>query len=133
MRAFVFTTALFLATPALAQTPTGDAAAGEAVFRQQCRACHQIGENARNGVGPHLNGIFGRRAGSIEGFRYSNAYRTPPTNEKTWSEENFRVYIRNPREVTPGTNMAYAGLRNEDQITNMIAYLRSFNAAGARQ
>jgi cytochrome c len=122
------------AAPALAQSaPAGDAAAGETLFRQQCRACHQIGDAARNGVGPQLNGVFGRRAGTIEGFRYSNAYRQPPTSEKTWDEANFRVYIRNPREVTPGTNMAYAGLRNEDQITNLIAYLRQFNAQGQRQ
>lgn len=135
MRRFAFAvTFVLLGAPVLAQgAPSGDATAGEAIFRQQCRACHQIGDNARNGVGPQLNGVFGRRAGTVEGFRYSNAYRSPPTSEKTWSEENFRVYIRNPREVTPGTNMVYAGLRNEDQITNLIAYLRQFNAQGQRQ
>lgn len=104
---------------------------GEAVFRSQCMACHRIGPNAANGVGPQLNGVFGRRAGSLPNFNYSQAYRSPPTSEKTWDEENFRVYIRNPREVTPGTRMVYAGLRNEEQITQLIAYLKSFDANGA--
>lgn len=106
----------------------GDAAAGERIFAQ-CRACHQVGPTARVGVGPPLNGIFGRKAGSFPNFNYSPAYRTL---DKTWDEANFRVYIRNPREVTPGTRMVFNGLRDETQITNLIAYLRQFNAEGQR-
>jgi cytochrome c len=98
----------------------------------QCRACHQVGETARNGVGPILNGIFGRRAGTREGFNYSQAYRTAPTSEKTWDEENFRVYIRNPMQVTPGTRMVFAGVRDEAQIDQLIAFLKSYRADGTR-
>jgi cytochrome c len=122
------------ASPAFAQSApapaagAADPAAGERVFAQ-CRACHQLGPTARNGVGPQLNGIFGRKAGSVAGFNYSPAYQAL---NKVWDEDNFRVYIRNPREVTPGTRMVFNGLRDETQITNLIAYLKQFNAEGVR-
>jgi cytochrome c len=118
------------ASPALAQS-AGDAAAGERVFAQ-CRACHQVGETARNGVGPNLNGLFGRKAGSVEGFNYSPAFKTPAVAEKVWSPENFAVYIRNPREVTPGTRMVFPGIRSDNQIADLTAYLRQFGADGKR-
>lgn len=111
-----------LASPAVA----GDPAAGQRVFAQ-CRACHQVGETARNAVGPQLNGLFGREAGSVEGYTYSAAF---DALEKVWDHENFAVYIRNPRQVTPGTKMVYAGLRNDKQIEDLIAYLDQFNADG---
>lgn len=103
-----------------------DAAAGQRVFNQ-CRACHGVGENARNGVGPNLNGLFGREAGSVEGYSYSDAYKDLV---KVWDHENFAVYIQDPRAVTPGTKMTYAGLRNEQQIADLTAYLDQFNADG---
>jgi cytochrome c len=118
-----------LASAAAAQAPAGPAA--PPVFAQ-CRACHQVGESARNAVGPHLNGLFGRRAGSVPGFNYSPVYRAPPTSEKVWDEDNFRAYIRNPREVTPGTRMLYAGLRDEALIDQLVAYLRTFDENGRR-
>ena len=116
--------------PAFAQDAP-DPAAGERVFAQ-CRACHQVGETARNTVGPQLNGLFGRKAGSVAGFNYSPAYQRPEIVEKVWSEENFATYIRNPMAVTPGTRMVFAGLRNDQQIANLTAYLRQFDAAGKR-
>lgn len=107
-----------------------DAAAGERVFAQ-CRACHQVGETARIGVGPPLNGLFaGRKKGSFPNYQYSAAYQA--IKDQDWTEETFRVYIRNPREVTPGTKMVYAGLRDETQINNLIAYLKQFGADGKR-
>lgn len=111
-----------LASPAVA----GDPAAGQRVFAQ-CRACHQVGETARNAVGPQLNGLFGREAGSVEGYNYSAAF---DSLDKVWDHENFAVYIRNPRQVTPGTKMVFAGLRNDKQIEDIIAYLDQFNADG---
>jgi cytochrome c len=113
-----------------------DVAAGQTVFNQ-CRACHQVGETARNGVGPQLNGLFGRKAGSVENYNYSDAYKA--LGDKVWSEENFRVYIRNPREVTPGTKMVFAGIRGtdeattkaaEERITNLIAFLKQYGPDG---
>ena len=108
-----------------------DAAAGERVFAQ-CRACHQVGETARNGVGPQLNGLFGRTAGTAPGYNYSEAFKRPEVAAKVWSEENFTTYIRDPRQVTPGTRMVFAGLRQDAQISNLIAYLRQFDASGKR-
>jgi cytochrome c len=104
----------------------GDPEAGQRVFNQ-CRACHQVGETARNAVGPHLNGLFGREAGSVEGYNYSRAF---DGLDKVWDEENFAVYIRNPRQVTPGTKMVFAGLRNDQQIIDLTAYLAQFNEDG---
>jgi cytochrome c len=106
-----------------------DAAAGERVFNQ-CRACHQVGPTARNGVGPQLNGLFGRNKGSVQGYTYSAAYQN--IRDQVWSPENFTVYIKDPRGVTPGTKMVFAGLRDETQIANLIAYLRQFAADGTR-
>lgn len=134
---------LMTGMPVLAQTPPpapaspsaspsgGDAAAGERVFAQ-CRACHQVGETARNLVGPQLNGLFGRTAGSVAGYAYSAAFKTPEIAAKVWSEENFTTYIRNPRAVTPGTRMVFPGLRSDSQIENLIAYLKQFGADGKR-
>ncbi len=107
------------AFPAYAQ----DAAAGERVFAQ-CRACHQVGPNAKNGIGPILNGLFGREAGSVEGYNYSEANKN---SGLTWDEDTFREYIKNPRAKIPGTKMVYAGLRDEKRIEDLIAYLHQFD------
>jgi cytochrome c len=115
---------LLAAAPASAQ----DAAAGERVFLQ-CRACHQVGETARNGVGPVLNGLFGRKAGSVEGYNYSPANKN---SGLTWDEATFREYIKDPRAKIPGTKMVYAGLKNEKQIDDLVAYLKQFDATGKK-
>jgi cytochrome c len=113
-----------LAAPARAQ----DAAAGEKVFAQ-CRACHQIGETAKNFVGPLLNGLFGRKAGTIAGYSYSAA------NQKsgiTWDEATFAEYIKNPKAKIPGTKMIYAGLKDEKRILDLIAFLKQFDQNGKK-
>ncbi|MBP0444833.1 cytochrome c family protein [Roseomonas sp. SSH11] len=99
-----------------------DAEAGQRVFGQ-CRACHTVEAGGRNGVGPNLHGVFGRKAASVEGFRYSAAMRQKGEEGLTWTAENLRPYLANPRAVVPGTSMVYPGLRNEEQLTNLIAYL----------
>lgn len=103
-----------------------DATAGEKIFGQ-CRACHQVGRNAKNAVGPVLNGLFGRKSGTIEGYNYS------PANQNsgiTWDEDTFREYIKDPRAKIPGTKMVYAGLKDEKRIGDLIAYLKQFDASG---
>ena len=105
-----------------------DATAGEKVFNK-CRPCHQVGATAKNGVGPELNGLFGRKAGSVEGFNYSAAYRAL---DKVWDETNFATYIRDPKSVTPGTKMPFAGLKNDDEIANLTAFLKQFDASGKK-
>ncbi|TDR90048.1 cytochrome c [Enterovirga rhinocerotis] len=103
-----------------------DAAAGEVVFRQ-CRACHQVGPTARNLVGPVLNGLFGRKAGTVEGYSYSAANKN---SGLVWDEAVFRDYIRDPRGTIPGTKMIYAGLKDEQRIRDLIAFLKQFDGTG---
>lgn len=105
-----------------------DAAAGQRVFNQ-CRACHTVDQGGRNGVGPNLYGIFGRRAGSIEGFRYSAGMKTKAEAGLTWEEATLRAYIADPKAVVPGGSMSYVGLRNESQVNDLIAYLRQATGA----
>lgn len=106
-----------------------DAAAGQKVFAQ-CRACHQVGPTARNLVGPKLNGLFGREAGTIEGYNYTDANKKSGI---TWDEATFTDYIKNPREKIPGTKMVYAGLKDEQRIKDLIAYLKQFDAEGNKK
>ena len=106
-----------------------NAAAGEKVFAQ-CRACHQIGPKARNLVGPRLNGLFGRKSGTVEGYSYTDANKNSGI---TWNEAVFAEYIKNPRAKIPGTKMIYVGLKDEQRIKDLIAFLKQFNAAGEKK
>jgi cytochrome c len=115
-----------LMAPSLASAQ--DAEAGQRVFNQ-CRACHTVDQGGRNGVGPNLYGVFDRRAGAVEGFRYSAPMRAKAEEGLTWNEANLRAYIINPKAVVPAGSMAFAGLRNEQQLNDLIAYLR--RATGA--
>jgi len=110
--------------PARAQ----DAAAGEKVFAQ-CRACHQVGETAKNLVGPALNGVIGQKAGTHEGYSYSAAMKD---SGLVWNEATFAEYIQNPRAKVAGTKMIYAGLKDEKRIADLLAYLKQFDAAGKK-
>jgi len=106
--------------PAAAQ----DAEAGQKVFNQ-CRACHNIAEGGRNGVGPNLRGIVGRKAGSIEGFRYSANLREKAEAGLVWDEATLRSYIANPKAVLPNGSMSYPGLKNEQQLNDLLAFLKT--------
>lgn len=106
-----------------------DAAAGEKIFGV-CKACHQIGENAKNGVGPALNGVIGRKAGAVQGYNYSAASKD---SGLTWDEATFRDYIKDPRAKIPGTKMIYAGLKDEQKTNDLIAFLKQFDADGKRK
>ena len=110
--------------PASAQ----DAALGEKTFLK-CKACHQIGEGARNGVGPNLNGLIGRKSGSVEGDSYSEANKG---SGLTWDEDTFRDYIKNPKAKIPGTKMVFAGIAKDEEIDNLIAYFKTFAADGKK-
>lgn len=102
-----------------------DAAAGEKVFLQ-CRSCHQVGPTAKNQIGPVLNGLFGRAAGHVEGYTYSEANKKSGI---TWDEATFRDYIRDPKAKVPGTKMVYVGLKDEKRVGDLIAYLHTFDTA----
>ncbi|MGO8797724.1 MAG: c-type cytochrome [Roseiarcus sp.] len=105
-----------------------DAAAGEHVFIK-CRACHMIGEGARNMVGPSLNGIVGRPAGTFPGYSYSDANKS---SGFTWDEATLKEYLKNPRAKVPGTKMAFVGLSSQADIDNVIAYLKQFGPDGKK-
>ena len=106
-----------------------DAAAGEKVFGV-CKLCHQIGDNAKSGVGPVLNGVIGRKAGTVAGYSYSDANKNSGI---TWDEATFREYIKDPKAKVPGTKMAYAGLKDEQKINDLVAFLKQFDADGKKK
>lgn len=117
-------TAVVLSLPAA--TRAQDAAAGQKVFNQ-CRSCHLVGATAKNGVGPELNGLFGRTSGTVAGFNYSDANKNSGI---TWGEAVFAEYIRNPKAKIPATKMAFAGLKDDKQIADLTASLKQFDADG---
>lgn len=125
MKAWLPFLALILAPSAAAAQ---DAAAGEKVYLQ-CRACHQVGPTAKNAVGPLLNGLFGRKSGTIEGYSYTAANKESGI---TWDEATFAEYIRDPKARIPGTKMVYAGLKDDQRIRDLIAFLKQFDAKGAK-
>jgi cytochrome c len=106
-----------------------DLEAGEASFRK-CAPCHSIGEDATNKVGPVLNGIDGRKAGSVEGFSYSDANKNSGI---TWNEGVFKEYIRDPRAKVPGTKMIFAGIKSDKEVTDLWGYLKQFAANGSKK
>ena len=106
-----------------------DLAAGEQSFRK-CLPCHSVGEDARHKIGPVLNGLDGRKSGTIEGYNYSEANKKA---EIVWSEAAFKDYIQNPMAKVPGTKMAFAGIRNEKEIADLWGYLNQFKADGSKK
>ncbi|MGE0564243.1 MAG: cytochrome c family protein [Pseudolabrys sp.] len=125
--AFVFAAALALAGINAAQAQ--DLAEGEKSFRK-CMACHAVGEGAKNKVGPILNGLAGRKSGTIEGYNYSDANKNSGI---TWNEASFLDYIKDPRAKIPGTKMIFAGIKNETEAKNLWAYLNQFGADGKKK
>ncbi len=106
----------------------GDPEAGEGVFRR-CGACHAVGEDAQNRVGPELNQLFGRVPGSLEGFSYSPAMQEFGDTH-VWDAEMLHGYLQAPREVVPGTKMAFAGLRSDEDLVDLLAYLAQYDDDG---
>lgn len=104
------------ATPALSQ----EAAPGQKLFQQRCGACHQL-ETPRNGVGPHLLGVVGRTAGSVDGFRYSAALKGSAI---AWTAETLETFLSNPAAMVRGTRMAQR-FNNADERRAIIAFLRA--------
>jgi cytochrome c len=105
-----------------------DLEAGQRSFNK-CRACHQVGEDAKNLVGPQLNDLFNRTAGQIEGYTYSEA------NKKSgikWDDATFANYIKNPRAAVPGTKMAFGGISNEKEIGDLTAFLKQYDKDGKK-
>ena len=100
-------------------------AAGEKVFRQ-CKACHMVGEGAENRVGPPLNGVVERTAGAVDGFSYSSAMESMAADGLVWDDESLAAFLADPRGYVKGTSMGFAGLRSDDEIEAVTAYLSTF-------
>ena len=125
MRTKLFLAAL-LSTVALAgQSNAQDAAAGELVFAK-CKACHVASED-KNKVGPSLNGVIGRVAGTHEAFKYSAAMTDAGKGGLIWDEAKLTEYLHAPKAIVPGTKMSFAGLKDDGDIANVIAYLKQFS------
>jgi cytochrome c len=117
-----------LCSPAFAADPAN----GEQAFKA-CAACHAVGANAKNKIGPELNGIVGRKWGAVDGFSYSSDLTDGKTSGKTWDEATLDKYLENPKAVAPKGKMPYAGLKDATKRGDLIAYLKQFDASGNKK
>ena len=118
--------AVFCSTPALSADWFGDAEAGEDVF-SLCAGCHEVGPGARDRIGPHLNGIFGRPVASRKGFPYSESMQRAGVDGLVWTVEALDAYIENPRALVSKTRMSFDGLEDAQERADLMAYLRGFS------
>jgi cytochrome c len=114
--------------------PTGaalaqDVRAGEASFRK-CQPCHDISPDAKNKIGPKLNGLDGRKSGMTEDYNYTDANKNAGI---TWTAETFKEYINDPRTKVSGTKMIFPGIKNEKEAADLWAYLAQFKADGSKK
>lgn len=116
--------AMLLLGTATSAAQSASADNGQAVFRV-CRACHLVGDNARNAVGPQLNSIVGRPAGSVDGYAYSPNLKELGAGGLVWNEQNLDRYIENPKSVVPNGKMVFAGVKDGAERADLIAYLKS--------
>jgi len=117
-----------LASPVLAQS--ADVEAGKKVFNK-CRACHAIGPGATNKVGPELNGVVAEPVATAEGYSFSPALKKFAEANPNWTDALLTQWLTDPKKLVPGTKMAFPGLKKPEEITAVIAYLKSFDEAGA--
>jgi cytochrome c len=128
VRSAIVIAALVMSTGgAMAQ---GDVALGEQMFNDRCVSCHVVGEGVKSG--PDLNNLIGRPAASLEGFAYSDGMVEAAEAGVVWDIETLSKFITKPRSVVNGSNMAFTGLRNPDDVANVIAYLATFSPPPAQ-
>jgi cytochrome c len=120
--------AVLVAASAVEAAETADAERGAQLW-VQCRSCHDLGEGARNRVGPHLNGLFGRPAAGIEGYAYSEDMERAGADGLVWTAETIDHYIENPRSLVTGTRMAFRGIDEAEDRADLIAFLRRYSAS----
>ena len=127
MKKLILSTVIVLASLAIVPAALAqDAAAGKSSFNK-CLACHAIGEDAKNKVGPELNGLDGRKAGTVPDYNYSEANKSSGI---TWNEANFKEYIKDPKAKVPGTKMFFAGIKNEKEVNDLWAYISGYDKDG---
>ena len=103
-----------------------DLAAGATSFKK-CAPCHDVGPTAKNKVGPVLNGLDGRKSGSVAGYSYSDGNKGSGI---TWNDASFLEYVKDPKAKIPNTKMTFAGIKNEDEAKNLWAYLKQYDVDG---
>ena len=127
MKKLTLSTLFFIAASTAASSALAqDADAGKTSFNK-CLACHAVGEGAKNKVGPVLNGLEGRKSGTVEGYSYSEANKNSGI---VWNKETFLEYIKDPKAKIPGTKMVFAGIKKEDEANALGAYLAKFDKDG---
>ena len=127
MNKFSLGAAIVLAISATSSLASAqDVAAGKSSFNK-CLACHAIGENAKNKVGPELNGLDGRKSGTAEGYSYTDANKNSGI---TWGEAVFKEYIKDPKAKIPGTKMVFAGIKKDTEVNDLWAYVSQFDKDG---
>ncbi|MDJ0930496.1 c-type cytochrome [Breoghania sp.] len=119
--------ALAVTTLAAAPDAAPDSERGQIIF-QTCEGCHQVGEGARHGIGPHLDAFFGRCAGSLDAFKYSGAMHRYGEDGLVWNAETLDAYLARPQAMVPGTRMSYRGLTDAAKRADLIAYIASATA-----
>ncbi len=124
MKQLVMIAAALLASTALA--PAQDLTAGGTTYKK-CAPCHDVGPTAKNKVGPLLNGLDGRKSGTVGGYNYSEANKNSGI---VWSQASFLEYIKDPKAKIPGTKMVFSGIKNETEAQNLWAYLKQYDAVG---
>lgn len=107
------------ALPAWAQS--GEASRGQRVFNQQCRACHTLDKGGAQTAGPNLHGVFGRKAGTAEGYASSDAMKASGI---VWDDTTMAEYNRDPKGKVPGTKMVFNGVKQAGQLADLVAYLK---------
>ena len=125
--------ALGFAAGAASAQDIGDPAAGEKVFNK-CKACHAVGEGAKNKIGPELNGIVGEKPGSDRGgYKFSKPFQEWAADKPAWNAELLTTWLTDPRGTVKGTKMAFAGIKKPDELANVMAYIASFDKDGGKQ
>jgi cytochrome c len=127
MKTWIAVAALIAASTGIALAQ--DVAKGSNVFKQ-CQPCHSIGPGAQNKIGPELNGLDGRKAGTVPNYTFSDANKNSGI---VWNETNFKEYIKDPTAKMPGTKKTLSGLKNEQQANDLWAYLKQFDASGNKK
>ncbi|MCZ4352737.1 c-type cytochrome [Roseovarius aestuarii] len=104
----------------------GDADAGARIFTQ-CKGCHEVGQGAQDRIGPHLNGIFGRKVAAHDGFWYSQSMTRAGHDGLIWTAKTLDAYVENPRALISKTRMSYGGMPNPQDRADLLAFLRMFS------
>ena len=120
---------LFVAGTGLAGAQDALVADGEKIYKK-CKACHAVGADAKNKVGPQQNDLIGRVAGTADGYKYSKAMIAAGEAGLVWTEESLAVWLKAPKKYVKGTKMAFSGLKSDEDIAAVIAYLLTFDSDG---